>query len=357
MPLAALPFPVAAALWALLLALACAACVFTLARFARIAWESALAVFALALAALSLPFGEVVPIALGCISLSGLFAWRERPRAAALAAAGAMIEPHLGLPVCLALAVWLPATRVTLACAFGALGVLSLLALGPAANLEYFTSVLPAHALSEATRDTQYSLTAVLAALGLPPARRCAAVRSGTPRCSWRDDFRRDGSRKRTPNAAFLACIPPAFAVFGGTFIHVTQIAAALPAAVLLAGYATRTVRTLAVVALLALAVPWDWVVSPALMLAPLVPVAYLAWRYTSEMKLRARRRPLRGGDLAWPDRARRYGTACGRTYHCAGDRSALGGSSWSHFTQKGSTNVLAGWMLRLPTWVGTRSC
>jgi hypothetical protein len=352
-PLAMLPFPFAAALWALLLALGCAACVFALARFARLPWESALAVFALALTALSLPFGEVVPIALGCISLSGYFAWRERPRAAALAAAGAMIEPHLGLPVCIALAVWLPATRALLGCAFGALALLSLLALGPATNLEYFTSVLPAHALSEATRDTQYSLTAVLAALGLPLG---AAVRGGT---LWYAAMLAAGAfiagrlALRTRNAAFLACVPPAFAVFGGTFIHVTQIAAALPAAVLLAGYATRTVRTLAIVALLALAVPWDWVVSPALILAPLVPVAYLAWRYTSEMKL-----ALVAGLCAATILLGLIELVVVAPHAVAHSimpviDPRLAEASWSHFTQKGSTNVLAGWMLRLPTWAG----
>lgn len=352
-PLAALPFPVAAALWALLLALSCVACAFTVSQFARIAWETALAIFSIALVALSLPFGEVVPIALGCIALSGYFAWRERPRAAALAAAGAMIEPHLGLPVCIALAVWLPATRATLACAFGALGALALLAIGPATNLEYFTSVLPAHALSEATRDTQYSLTAVLAAFGLPLS---VAVRGGT---LWYAAMLAAGAfvagrlAQRTHNPAFLACVPPAFAVFGGTFIHVTQIAAALPAAALLVAYSTRTVRTLAIVALLALAVPWDWVVSPALIVAPLVPVAYLAWRYTTETKL-ALVAGLSAATLLLGliELVVVAPHAVAHTIAPVID-PRLAEASWSHFTQQGSTNVLAGWMLRLPTWAG----
>ncbi len=87
---------------------------------------------------------------------------------------------------------------------------------------------------------------------------------------------------KKTRNEAFIVCVPPAFAVFGGTFIHITQIAAALPAAVLLAAYAPRAYRNLAVVVLLLLAVPWVWAYSPTMILAPLVPVAYLAWRYWS---------------------------------------------------------------------------
>ncbi len=102
---------------------------------------------------------------------------------------------------------------------------------------------------------------------------------------------------QRTRNDAFVVAIPPAFAVFGGSFIHVTQIAAALPAAALLVAYAPRERRTLAVVALLALAVPWGWFDSPALLLAPLVPdrifgVALLARKPRRD----AARRDRRGG-------------------------------------------------------------
>lgn len=351
-PLALLPFPIAAALWSALLALACAACVLTLARFANLTRETALAILSIALVALSLPFGEVVPLALGCIALAAYFAWRGYARAAALAAAGAMIEPHVGLPVCIALAVWFPATRLTLAIAFAALGALALVALGPAVNLEYFSSVLPAHALSEASRDTQYSLTAVLAALGLSPQ---AAVRGGT---LWYVAMVVAGTMvagrlaRRMENAAFLACVPPAFAVFGGTFIHVTQIAAALPAAALLVSYSAQRYRAIAIVALLALAVPWYWVMSPALIVAPLVPVAYLAWRYTREGRF-----ALVAGVgaaallLGLLELVAMTPHAVAHTIPPAID-PRLAEASWSRFTVKGSTNVLAGWMLRLPTWI-----
>ncbi|HEX3672361.1 MAG TPA: hypothetical protein VHT92_11720, partial [Candidatus Cybelea sp.] len=351
-PLALLPFAIAAAIWSALLAVACVVCVLTLARFANLTRETALAILSIALVALSLPFGEVVPLALGCIALAGYFAWLGHARAAALAGAGAMIEPHLGLPVCIALAVWLPATRWTLAIAFVGLGALALVALGPAVNLEYFGSVLPAHALSEATRDTQYSLTAVLAALGVSPE---AAVRGGT---LWYAAMVVAGTivagrlAKQMKNAAFLACVPPAFAVFGGTFIHVTQIAAALPAAALLVSYSAQRYRVLAIVALLALAVPWYWVMSPALIVAPLVPVAYLAWRYTREGRFAL----VAGVGAA----ALLLGLVelVGMTPHVAAHTlppaidPRLAEASWSRFTVKGSTNVLAGWMLRLPTWI-----
>ena len=81
-----------------------------------------------------------------------------------------------------------------------------------------------------------------------------------------------------TGNRAFLVCTPPAFAVFGGSFIHATQIAAGLPAAALLVQHAQPRHRTAAVIALLVLTVPWGWMISPAFLIAPLMPVAYLAW-------------------------------------------------------------------------------
>ncbi|HEY2553730.1 MAG TPA: glycosyltransferase 87 family protein, partial [Candidatus Cybelea sp.] len=282
-PFAQLPFAVAVTCWLLLLLLAWLACVWALARFAGVDWETALAALALSLGTLSLPFGEVVPLAVACTCLAAYYAWRGRAQLAALFAAGTMIEPHLGLPVCVALAVWLPATRLVLAICAAVLAALSLVTLGVPTNLEYFTSVLPAHALSELTRDTQYSLSAVLAAVGVAPR---AAVKAGS---LWSFAMLIAGTivagrlARQTGNNAFLACVPPAFAVFGGTFIHVTQIAAAAPAAVLLASYAQNRYRTAAIVALLLLAVPWGWVVSPALLVAPLVPVAFLAWWYWKE--------------------------------------------------------------------------
>jgi Glycosyltransferase family 87 len=353
-PLSALPFGVAAALWASVLLLAWIATIATLTRFAGVSWEIALAVFSLSLGVLSLPFGEVVPLALGCICLAGYFAWQNQWRAAALSALGAMIEPHLGLPVCVALAVWAPATRMPLALSIGALGAISLALLGPATNIEYVTSVLPAHALSEVARDTQYSLTAVLASLGAPPA---AALRAGT---LWYVAMLVLGTylagllAKKSGNNAFLVCVPPAFVVFGGAFIHITQIAAALPAAVLLLSYANRERYTPALIALLALAVPWVWAISPALIVAPIVPVAYLAWCYWSENLRAALITGLVAGMLLFA-----FGKLAVPAPHAGANAIApaidarLAESTWSAFTERSSTNSAGAWTLRIPTWAG----
>ncbi len=352
-PIALLPFGVAASLWGALLVVATVACIAALAACTGLSWEIVLAAFALSVGMLSLPFGEVVPLALACIAMAAYFASRGRWRAASLLGAGAMIEPHLGLPVCIALAVWRPATRIPLAVSFGALVTVSLIALGLRANLEYFTSVLPAHALSEITRDTQYSLSAVLAALGVSSG---IAVRAGA---LWYIAMLVAGSfvagklARRMRNDAVLVCLPPAFAVFGGTFIHITQIAAAIPAALLLSTSSARAPRTLAVVALLMVVVPWGWAISPALIFAPAV-VGYLAWRYWSENLVAALLAAIATAAICLSLSVMAQ-AASNVAAHAAAPfiDSRLAEASWSTFTQKNSTGSLAAWALRLPTWIG----
>gem|GEM_PF-411171 len=352
-PFSLLPFGVAATLWVALLLLAWFACIATLSRFAGIAWEMSLAVFALSLGVLSLPFGEVVPLAVGCTCVAAYAAWSGRWRLAAIFAAGAMIEPHLGLPVCVALAVWAPATRWLLALCFVALGALSFGVLGASVNFEYFSSVLPAHALSEVTRDTQYSLSAILAAIGVAPG---AALRAGA---LWYLAMLLAGTvaagklAKETRNAAFIVCVPPAFAVFGGSFIHITQIAAAVPAATLLACCAQPRYRNAAIAALLLLVVPWGWVVSPALIVAPIVPVAYLAWRFWEKNTTVVLLAAIAAGLLVF---------GLQHLYTLSAPHFGVHGvapiidprfpeASWSVYSRQGSAGSLAAWAVRLPTW------
>jgi hypothetical protein len=353
-PLGALPFVLAATLWTTLLLCACAACVATLSRFAGIEWPVALAVFALSLCTISLPFGEVVPIALACICAAAYYAWRSRWRTAALFAAGAMVEPHLALPVCLALAVWAPATRLPLALSLGVLAILALAVLGPGTNFEYFTSVLPAHALSEAARDTQYSLTAVVFSLGAPGS---VALRMGL---LWYGAMLALGTlvagrlARKTGNNAFFVCAPPAFAVFGGTFIHVTQIAAALPAAVLLISSEKKEQYWLAAIALLLLAVPWSWAISPALIIAPLFPVGYLAWHYWNGKARIALLAALSAAVLLLGLVALVRGEPALAVHaRTLAFDPRLAEATWSNFAQKSSTNAIAAWVLRVPTWAG----
>jgi hypothetical protein len=351
-PLSRLPFTAAAVLWLALLLGGLAVCVATLARFAGASWGVALAAFAFSLGVASIPLGEIVPLAVAATCLSAYFAWRERWTAAAITAAIALIEPHIGLPVCIGLAVWAPATRVVLAVAVIALGSLSLLALGWATNVEYFTSVLPAHALSEASRNTQFSLTSVLASFGVPEN---AAVRAGF---IWYAGMLAAGVAvagtlaRRTGNLAFLVCVPAAFAVFGGTFVHVTQIAVALPAAILFLSYAHTPWRPIGIVALLLLAVPWIDAWSPALGLAPAFPIAYLAWVF-SKGNVRAviAAAAIALGLVLVLDRAYGATVASHAVLAARPIDPHLAEASWSRFAHIVPTTMVG--LTRIPTWAG----
>jgi hypothetical protein len=353
-PLSRLPFAAAAAIWIAILACATICAALLLARFVGTTSAAAIAALGISVGIASVPFGEVVPIAICAICASAYFAWRGRWTAAALCAAVAMIEPHLGLPVCAALFVWSPAARVTTLGALGALGILSLAVLGPATNAEYFLNVLPAHALSEAARDTQFSLTGALTSLGVKDA---VAVRLGMLDYGLMlaAGIYAGGVLSRTRrNDAFLACVPAAFVLLGGTFIHVTQIAAAIPAAMLLADSPGVKARIAAIAGLLLLTVPWIMAWSPALGLAPALPIAFLVWHYRRTVLA-----TVAGAALAFLvllGLSRSYGANFGSIGHPATptaiDRT-YAEAPWRDFSLKTSTGSVASWLARVPTWGG----
>jgi len=134
----------------------------------------------------------------------------------------------------------------------------------------------------------------------------------------------------------------------------VTQIAAALPAAVLFMSSEKKEQHWLAASALLLLAVPWVWVVSPALVIAPLFPIGYLAWRYWNGNARVALLAALAAAMLLW-GLVELAGAAPGAAVHARtlAIDPRLAEATWSNFTQKSSTNGIAAWMLRVPTWAG----
>ncbi len=253
--LSRLPFSLASALWALLLCASFASTVALLARMSALGAGTVVAALALG-TAYSISIGQIVPIVCAAAVAAAYFVSRGHDRSAALAAALATIEPHLGLPICLALFVARPRARIVLLACGGILAALSVGLLGIAANVEFVRDVLPAHALSEISNEEQYSLSYVAHLAGLDErvagalgtfsylamlavgivAGRAAAVRTG-----------RD---------ALLVLVPAALAVLGGPFVHVQQLAIALPAALVLCGLRGREARACAFAVVL-LAVPW----------------------------------------------------------------------------------------------------
>ena len=155
----------------------------------------------------------------------------------------------------------------------------------------------------------------------------------------------------KTGNAAFAVCVPPAFAVCGGTFIHATQIAVAIPAAILAATYSSGGIRSGAVTALLALSVPWGWVVSIAILMSPVFPVAYIARWYWKNL-----RNVLLAATATAAITLLLIGTPHGhaqRIQASVGIDRKLAEYNWSGFTQTYTRHDSVSWMLRIPTWGG----
>jgi hypothetical protein len=350
-PLTLLPFGVAAIVWILILILSCAVAIVSVARFANVPWQISLGAFSLSLGVLSIPFGEIVPLSIGLICLSAYFARSGKWLYASLAVLGSFLEPHLALPAALGLIVYAPRTRIPIVAGIVALGLTSIATLGLSVNLEYVTSVLPAHILSEIHRDTQYSLTELLVSLGTPLH---VAIQAGTicyaamVLLGTVVGFRMAG---KTGNAAFAVCVPPAFAVCGGTFIHATQIAVAIPAAIVAATYSSGRIRSGAVTALLALSVPWGWVVSIAILMSPVFPVAYIARWYWKNL-----RNVLLAATATAAITLLLISTPHGhaqRIQASVGIDRKLAEYSWSGFTQTYTRHDSVSWMLRIPTWGG----
>ena len=253
--LSRLPFPVAAGVWAALLL---ASLALTIALMSRLCERRVETIFAaLMLQGLYAVFlGQIVPIVCAAAVAAAFFVTRGRDRLAALAATVAMLEPHLGLPVCLALFIARPRSRAVLAACGVGFALVSLALLGVGTNVEYLRDVLPAHTLSEISNAEQYSL-AYLAHLAGAGERAAGAL--GTVSYILMlvaGIFAGRIAAARTGLAALLVLVPPAFAVLGGPFVHVQQLAIALPAALVLSGTRAPGAR-LGSVAVMLLAVLW----------------------------------------------------------------------------------------------------
>ncbi len=252
-PLSLLPFVAAKALWVWLLVLGFALASACIAATARAPTLAVAAVFAPTIGfGINLHYGEPVPLAIAALCAAALALERKAYRSAAALTVVASIEPHVALPAILALGLLVPRARLPLAVALPAAGALSLATLGFARNLEYFTTLLPLHAQSELLARDQLGLSRFLALAGMPAR---SSLLLGTLCYSATTAFGIVAARRLSARLALpglIVLFPPAAAMLGGTFVHDVQIAAALPAAVLLAPY-VRTAR----VAIALLVVDW----------------------------------------------------------------------------------------------------
>ncbi len=354
--LARLPYVWAGALWSLAILLCTGLAVAAMRRLTSLPLAGLIALFALGGAYAALALGQVAPVATAGVALAALFLSQGRDRAAALAAAASMIEPHVGLPLALALFIWRPATRLPLLLAGAVCFALSLWMVGVPVALEYVRAVLPAHALSEIANEKQLSLTYVLHQAGASDA---FALHAGE---LWYALMLALGLgvagavRSRSP--ASIAALPVAFTLLGGAFVHVVQIAAALPAALLLFAGARGAARNGLLLALLALAIPWVQFASLGTVFCALVPIAG-AVLVTSFGGTRpwiaaaAALVPLGLLSALWSGVVTRVPSAVS-TLHAAYDPHALAEASWTLYVHTvASVDVADFDFAKLPTWLG----
>ncbi len=362
-PLSLLPFSVAEALWDCLIGLLVATALFALTGFTGLRGLTVFAAIWLSLAFPALEFGELIAIAVAGICIAALYAQRGDWKIAGAGAVLALVEPHLGLPVWLALFVWKPQARPALLTGAAVLIVLSLVTLGYAQNLEYFATILPLHALSELGSDAQLSSSVVFHYLGAPDG---LAIRLGSLwyalmvliAIALAGVFAR-----RAADGAFLVALPAALGILGGSFIHVTDMAAGLPLATLAYARVPRY-RNAIGAGIILLALPW-W--HLALMIGQhqfgfaamaAVVAAYLAWDLFGESVSAA---------LRWFTATSIFLVTVSAWY--VASAHALQGATqmpaikidpaypeatWAWANAKFiSTGSLASWLLRIPSWLG----
>lgn len=283
MLLARLKFPAARVVDALAIVLAIVACAVGLAML-KIPLDVAAAALVLPAGYLLLNAGQVIPFALLALVFCGVALARQHDATAGVLAAFTLIEPHLGLPVCAALLLWVPASRVGLAATAAFLATAGVFALGLGGTIEYLFRVLPAQAGAEVGYIYQYSLTYLLHALGAPPS---AALAAGSLSYLGSLIFGLWLARRlcdRIERRELLAYLPAACGIIGGSYVHMIDIAFALPATLVLATTLEGRLRSLSLIALCLLAVPWIAVWSTKkLFLASLFVVAVLLVRLQAD--------------------------------------------------------------------------
>ncbi|GAC1389329.1 MAG: hypothetical protein NVSMB31_05160 [Vulcanimicrobiaceae bacterium] len=272
-PFALLPFALAKTFWFGLMLVCTAGVVVLISRLARLPLSIAAAAAGVAILAPTVLQMALAPLPIALLALSAFFCAQKRWNAAAVAMTAAMIEPHVALPAALALFLFIPALRVRLALGALALAIMSLALVGPQTLFWYFTVLLPGHAGSELNNMGQFSLTTLLFHAGVPGA---LALRLGSLQYAVMLVFGIFIGRvlsKRFDEPAYLVLAPAACSVIGGAFIHLSEIAVAIPLVCMLA---QRTRTHLAWVAMALLAVPWEAVFNWAFF-APFA-VLSLAW-------------------------------------------------------------------------------
>lgn len=361
--LSRLPFPLAKVLWNAVLSVAVGLAMIALLRLTGLSPPTVFSALWLSLAFPSFQLGELIAVGIAAVCLAAVYAQCGRWQAAAIAATIALVEPHLGISVWLALFIWRPQTRPILLGGAGLLALTSFVTLGMTENIEYLTTVLPSQALSDLASDAQFSASVILHYLGAVDATalRLATIIYGAMVLA--SVYLAQALSKKLEDRGFLVTVPAAFALVGGAYIHVTYMAAALPLAMLLYRRVPRQKRIFAA-AIILLSVPW-WFVG--LMIdhkqAAFIPMAaivilWLAWDLFEGNNRVA---------LSWATVALSAFLGVNAWYFTSADAfhrdipqalvtidSRYPEASWQRANALYlDTGLPASWLLRVPTWSG----
>ncbi len=176
-----------------------------------------------------LPLGQIVPFVLVGIAGAAYFLERGKASIAGVFALVTLVEPHLGVPVILGCVIFIPRARVAIGVGVVALAALSLRVAGVAGCLDYVRRVLPFHALAEAPFVYQFSMTYLLTMLHVPEH---LAIGAGTltfVAMLVAGLVVAGRLARKSGSTSFIALVPPAFVLLGGTFIKQQQLIVAIP--------------------------------------------------------------------------------------------------------------------------------
>jgi hypothetical protein len=280
--LAVLPFSWALYVWEGAACLALGLAIVLVARTTRTSLTANAIVLGFPAAVVALQLGQVTPFVLLAMAGAASLLQSGRPRLAALAALGALLDPHVGLALGLGLFVCVPRARLVAFVGTAGLVALGALTAGPLREWGYLRAVIPAHALANLTDSMQFSATNFAFEAGVAPA--IALALGGL----WYLGALAAGVlvarrlRARLGLGA-VAYIPTAFVVFGGSHTHLQQLALAVPAFMLLTCAAFGKQRDLFGVVTFVAAIPWLLLAPvPALIAVP----SGLAVVFTREMNI-----------------------------------------------------------------------
>ena len=269
-PLARLPFRIASPAWFAVLFIAFVATVVLASRLANVPPIVAFITLFASDFIVSFTVGQPGPILVLSIVVLAIGLQRRSNTLIVGSSLVLSIEPHIALPIFLAVLAFDRHSRLSLfacLCAIAALDV----ACGVSLVSEYIFTVIPLHAISEIAAYKQFSLTSALWAAGVPISHSIEIGNASyvlTTVAALILTFR---AIQRTKDSSYIALIPAACSVFAGPYIHLYQIAIALPLALMLPRGPSTIHRIVAVAAVVFLSIP-------ALEVVPFVPLAKLVF-------------------------------------------------------------------------------